>query len=122
MVDRQVRDHSFKVGLGPRCQWSENNRADRQRQQPGADDSDFVWEKRKQQAHETVNTHFRKQAGQHHRHASRRAFIRIRQPGVEWEQRHFDRKSKEDSSKSEPGELTCKQSVFTKASKGGKIE
>src|SRR6266542_4463312 len=106
----------------PRWQWSEYNRADCERQQPGSDDFDFVWKKRKQQAHETVNAHFRKDAGQNHRHAGRGAFIGVGQPGVKWEERHFDRESKENSPKSEPGEFTREQSVFTKCSKRGKIE
>ena len=37
-------------------------------------------------------------------------------------QRHFDRESKEDSGKGNPGEVTRKQSVFTQAGKRGKIE
>src|SRR5207249_10653190 len=47
---------------------------------------------------------------------------RVVQPGVKWEQRHFDRQSKEDSGKSEPGDLTAKQSVFAQTSKRRKIE
>src|SRR5581483_3641145 len=41
---------------------------------------------------------------------------------MKWEQRYFDRESKEDPRKSQPGELARKQAVLTKTSKRGKIE
>ena len=59
MVDRKIGDHSFQIALRPRSQRSEDDRANHQPKQPRADDFDFVREKRKQQAHETVNAHFR---------------------------------------------------------------
>ena len=58
VIYRQVRNHAFQVTLCPRRQRRENNRANDQRKQPRPDDSDFIREQWKQQAHESVNAHF----------------------------------------------------------------
>ena len=85
MIDRQIGDHAFQIRLRPGRERREDDRANGQPKQPRAGDSDFVREKRQQQANESVNAHFREHTGQDHRDAGRRGFVCVGQPGVKWE-------------------------------------
>ena len=122
MVDRKIGNHPFQIGLCPRGERREDDRANRQPKQPRTEDFDFVWEERQQQAHETVNAHLRKHTRKHHRDADRRGFICIGQPGVKWKERHFHREAEKDSGKGEPREIAGEQSSFSEIGERGKVE
>ncbi len=122
MVDRQVGNHPFQIRLRPRRERGKDDRANRQSEQPRAEDFDFMREKWQQQAHETVNAHFREHPGQHHRHAGGCAFVSVGQPGVKRKERHFHRESEKDSGKGEPRELTGEEPVFAEIGQCGEIE
>src|SRR5262249_32585103 len=59
MIDRQVRDHAFEIALRPRCERCEDNRTDREREQPRCSDFNFIRKQRNEQSNETVDAHFR---------------------------------------------------------------
>ena len=122
MIDREIRDHPFQVALRPSRQRRKDDRAHHQRKEPRAGDFDFVWKKRNEQSDKTVNAHFRKPAGQHHRHAGRRRLISVRQPGVKWKKRDFDGEAEENSGEGEPFKIAGEQSAFAEISQRREIE
>src|SRR5207245_1326907 len=83
---------------------------------------DLMRKKRKEKPDESVNAHLGKHAGQHHRHAGRRAFVGIGQPGMKRKERYFDREPEKDSGKRKPREFPGKQSVPAEHGEHGEIE
>src|SRR5205807_8712 len=57
-----------------------------------------------------------------HRNAGRRVFVRVRQPGVKWEERHFYREAEKDPREGEPRDVAREQSVFSEIGERGEIE
>ncbi len=113
MIDRQIgRPSVSDRDWAHAASEAKDDRANRKAEQPWAEDFDFVREKRKQQADETVNAHFREHAGQHHRNAGGRGFVGVRQPGVKRKERHFDREAEKDPGKYEPRDIACEQAVL----------
>src|SRR3954465_7891547 len=109
MVDREVGNHPFQIGLGPCGQGSENDRADGETEKPRSKRLHFPREKRKQETNESVNAHFRKDPGEDHRDAGRRRFVGVRQPGVKRKKRHLYGEPEKDAPEGEPAELAGEQ-------------
>ena len=122
MIDREVGDHPFQIRLRPGRERGEDDRANRQPKQPRSGDPDFVREKRQQEAHESVNAHFREHAGQNHGRAGRGGFVCVRQPGMKGKERHLDGQPEEDSGEGEPAEFPGQQAVFPECRERGKIK
>ena len=123
MIDRQVGDHSFQVGLRPGGQRGDYDGTNRQGQQPRPECRNLVRKEGQKQADKTINSHFGKRTGQHHRDTGGRSLIGVRQPGVKRKERNLDRESKKDSGEGEPFKIAGKQVAgFCKIGETGEIE
>src|SRR5438105_6100824 len=123
MIDRQIRDHPFQIGLSPGGKRCKHDRANRQRQQPWAGDLDLVRKKREQNSDETVNAHLRKCAGKDHRHSRWRGFVGVGQPGMKWKKWNLYCQADKNSGECKPGERSGKQwTAFCKIDKLREIE
>src|SRR5947209_3550614 len=109
MVDRQIRDHSLEIALGPGRQWRQDDRADDQPQNPRPGDFYFIGEEWNEQTNEAIHAHLGKRAGENHRNAGRRGLVRVRQPGVKWKYRNLDRKTEKNSGEDKPTSIAADQ-------------
>src|SRR2546423_2189112 len=97
MIDGEIGDHPFQVGLRPGGERSENDGANGEAKQPWSERLDFAREKWKEQTHETVNAHLGEHARQDHRNSGWGGFVCVRQPGVKGKKWDLHRQSEKDS-------------------------
>src|SRR5467141_3913467 len=101
MADRRIRDELFQIRLHHRYQRAVNNADDRQHRDPACRTPRSLREERQAEANHAVGAHLQQHARQHHRAGRGRFHVRIRQPGVQREKRHLDRKSEEERQEEE---------------------
>src|SRR5580704_5759832 len=96
MTDARIRHEFFQVGLDKSDERAVNNADDREDGNRGCKTARGIREKRETEAKHAVGAHFEEYPGEHNGTSRGRFHVGVRQPGVEWEQRNFNRESDEE--------------------------
>ncbi len=102
VADRRVCDQPLPVLLRQRDQRAVNDADDRQQHHHRDEMAGCFRQNRKAEAQESVGAHLQQDGGQNHRAGGRRIGMRVGQPGVEREHRHFDREAEEERQEHPP--------------------
>ena len=110
VADGRIRHQFFHVGLHQRNQTDIHHRNQAQHDNRRREIARSVGQNRQCETQEAVCAHFQRNRRQHHRTARRRFNVRVRQPGVHGEHRHFHRKRQEECDKQQL--LHAQRNVF----------
>src|SRR5271156_837605 len=97
VADRRIRDELFHVLLHHADECPVNNSDQREHDHDAAVLHRRIRKHRQRKSQKPVRPHLQQHASQYDGTSRRRLGVRVRQPGVEWEHRHLDRKREKES-------------------------
>ena len=96
VADAGIGDELFEIGLNESDQRAVNDADDGEHGDGGREAARGIREERQAEANHAVGAHFQEDAGEHHGTGRGSFDVRVRQPGVEREERNFDGEGHEE--------------------------